>query len=167
MKAASFPAMTDPVEYREQRVNTESIARMVVHEAFILHRQFGPGLLEGAYETLLEIRLLGKGLQVERQRHFDIDFEGVVVPDAYRVDLLVEQRLVLDLKAVEKLAPVHFRQVLTYLKVLNLPLGLLINFGAATFKEGIHRVANDYYAFDARHGGKGDLTRRHKTEKAQ
>ena len=159
--------MSEPLEHREQLVNTESIARMVVHEAFNLHRRFGPGLLEGAYETLLEIRLLGKGLQVERQRYFDIDFEGVVVPDAYRVDLLVEQRLVLELKAVERLAPVHFRQVLTYLKVLNLPLGLLINFGAATFREGIHRVANDYYAFDAPQGEKGDLTQRHKTEKAQ
>ena len=148
-------------------MNIESVARLVVHEIFRLHRQFGPGLLEGAYETLLEIRLLGKGLKVERQKHFDIDFEGVVVPDVCRVDLLVEQRLVLELKAVERLAPVHFRQVLTYLKVLNLPLGLLINFGAATFKEGIHRVANDYYTSDARLGPKGDLTQRHKTEKAQ
>ena len=159
--------MDGPFEHREKRVNIESVARLVVHEIFRLHRQFGPGLLEGAYETLLEIRLRGKGLQVERQRHFDIDFEGIVVPDAYRVDLLVEQRLVLELKAVERLAPVHFGQVLTYLKVLNLPLGLLINFGAATFREGIHRVANDYYAFDPRHGERGDLTQRHKTEKAQ
>ena len=159
--------MNSRVICRERCVNTESIARVVVHEAFGLHRQFGPGLLEGAYETLLEIRLLGKGLRVERQRHFDIEFEGVAVPDAYRVDLLVEHRLVLEIKAVEKLAPVHFRQVLTYLKVLKLPLGLLINFGAATFREGIHRVALDYYAFDTRDGKKGDLTQRHKTEKAQ
>jgi GxxExxY protein len=148
-------------------MNTESVARIVVHEAFDLHRRFGPGLLEGAYETLLEIRLLGKGLRVERQRNFDIDFEGIVVPDAYRVDLFVEQCLVLELKAIEKLAPVHFKQVLTYLKVLNMPLGLLVNFGAATFREGIHRVANDYYAFEARHAQKGDLTQRHKVEKTQ
>jgi len=93
-------------------VNTEAVARIVVHEAFDLHRPFGPGLLEGAYETLLEIRLLGKGLRVDRQKHFNPDFEGIVMPDAYRVDLFVEQCL----------APVHFKQVLTYLKVLNLPL---------------------------------------------
>ena len=148
-------------------MNTEHIARTVVHEAFNLHRQFGPGLLEGAYETLLEIRLVGKGLKVERQKLLSIDFEGVLVPDAYRVDLLVESCLVLELKAVERLSPVHFRQVLTYLRLLNLPLGFLVNFGAASFREGIHRVANNYYAFAPRHGLKGDLTQRHKVENAQ
>ena len=145
-------------------MNIEAIARNVVHEGLELHRQFGPGLLEGAYETLLEIRLLGKGLKVERQRQFDINFDGVVVPNAYRIDLLVEGCLVLELKAIEKLAPIHFKQVLTYLKILKLPLGLLINFGAATFREGVHRVANNYYAFERQ---KGDLTQRHKVEKPQ
>jgi GxxExxY protein len=122
----------------------EQIARAVVHEAFELHREFGPGLLENVYETFLEIRLRAQGLQVERQKSVGLVFEGVEVKDAFRIDLLVEQRLVLELKSLERLAPVHFKQVLTYLKVLDLPLGLLVNFGAPLFKQGVHRVSNSH-----------------------
>jgi len=126
----------------------EETARIVVREGLELHRHFGPGLLEGAYETLLEIRLLGKGLRVERQKLFDVSYEGIVVPNAFRTDLLIDQCLVVELKSTEKLAPVHFKQVLTYLKVLNLPLGLLLNFGGATFKEGIHRLVNNHHSME-------------------
>lgn len=129
-------------------MHLEETARIVVFEGLELHRHFGPGLLEGAYETLLEIRLLGKGLKVERQKLFDLAYEGIVIPGAFRTDLLVEQSLVVELKSTEKLAPVHFKQVLTYLKVLNLPLGLLLNFGGATFKEGIHRLVNNHHSSD-------------------
>jgi GxxExxY protein len=154
MKAGSTPCRNERRKNREWSVRTEELARAVIREGLELHREFGPGLLEGVYETLLEIRLLGKGLQVERQRQFDVAYAGVIVPNGFRIDLLVEQTLVVELKSTEKLAPVHFKQVLTYLKILKLPLGLLVNFGAATFREGIHRVANDYRAFDDRSGKK-------------
>lgn len=91
----------------------EQIARAVVHEAFGLHRELGPGLLENVYEALLEIRLREQGLQVERQKSVGLVYEGVEIKEAFRVDLLVEQRLVLELKSLDKLAPVHFKQVLT------------------------------------------------------
>ena len=135
-------------------MHTEEIARSVVREGLELHREFGPGLLEGVYETLLEIRLLGKGLKVERQKPFGVTYAGVVVQNAFRIDLLVEQQIVVELKSSETLAPVHFKQVLTYLKILDLPLGLLVNFGAATFRDGIHRVANNYHAFAREPGPK-------------
>lgn len=125
-------------------MQVEELARIVVHEGLELHREFGPGLLESVYETLLEIRLVGKGLSVDRQKYFDVSYAGVVVPNAFRVDLLVEQSLVVELKSLEKVAPVHFKQALTYLKILDLPLGLLLNFGGATFKEGIHRLVNNH-----------------------
>ena len=130
----------------------EQIARAVVHEAFEIHREFGPGMLENVYEAFLEIRLREQGLQVERQKPVGLVFEGVEIKEAFRVDLLVEQRLVLELKSLDKLAPVHFKQVLTYLKILDLPLGLLVNFGAPMFKGGVHRVVNNHRTAAARSG---------------
>jgi GxxExxY protein len=130
----------------------EQIARAVVHEAFELHREFGPGLLENVYEAFLEIRLREQGMQVERQKSVGLVYEGVEIKEAFRVDLLVERRLVLELKSLDKLAPVHFKQVLTYLKILDLPLGLLVNFGAPMFKQGVHRVVNNHRTAAARTG---------------
>jgi iron complex transport system substrate-binding protein len=109
-------------------------------------------MLENVYEAFLEIRLREQGLQVERQKPVGLVFEGVEIKEAFRVDLLVEQRLVLELKSLDKLAPVHFKQVLTYLKILDLPLGLLVNFGAPMFKGGVHRVVNNHRTAAARSG---------------
>lgn len=81
---------------------------------------------------------------VERQKPVSFEFDGLQFDDAFRVDLLVERCVVVELKSVEALAPVHSKQVLTYLRLLNLPVGLLINFGAATMKEGLHRIVNNY-----------------------
>lgn len=85
-----------------------------------------------------------QGLRVERQKPIQIVFEDMYFDDAFRVDLLVERMVVVELKSIEKLAPVHSKQVLTYLRLLNLPVGLLINFGGATLKEGLHRIVNSY-----------------------
>lgn len=106
----------------------------------------GPGLLESAYEVLLCESLKEKGLSVERQRIIPIVFKGRVLDEAFRADLIVENRLLIELKSTERYAPVHAKQLLTYLRLMDLPLGFLMNFGAATFKEGVKRIANDYYA---------------------
>ena len=87
------------------------------------------------------------GLQVERQKSVTFDYEGIHFDDGLRVDLLVEGCLVVELKSVEKIAPVHAKQVLTYLRLMQLPLGLLINFGAGTFKDGVRRIANNHTDF--------------------
>lgn len=123
----------------------EFIARKVVDRGYHIHRDLGPGLLESAYEVLLAEALRQDGLFVERQVPLGLKYKGVVVDNAFRIDLLVEKGLVVEVKSVERLAPVHGKQVLTYLRVMHLPLGLLINFGQATFKDGLKRVANDYY----------------------
>jgi len=125
-------------------MNINETTRVVVDAAYGIHRRLGPGLLESVYEALLMKVLEGRGLRVRRQPSIPFEYEGVRVEDGFRVDLLVEECVVVELKSVEKLAPVHRKQVLTYLRVLDLPVGLLINFGAPTFKEGIHRIANTY-----------------------
>ncbi|WP_417593821.1 GxxExxY protein [Parasphingorhabdus sp.] len=124
----------------------ESIAKISIDCGFRLHRDIGPGLLESAYEILLFESLKEKGLSVERQRIIPIVFKGRVLDEAFRADLIVENRLLIELKSTERYAPVHAKQLLTYLRLMDLPLGFLMNFGAATFKEGVKRLANDYHA---------------------
>jgi len=123
-----------------QRLNR--ISGTVVNCAYRLHRKLGPGLLESVYETILERMLLRAGLRVERQKSISFEFEGMIFQDAFRIDLLVEGQVVVELKSVEKDQKVHGKQVLTYLKVLDLKLGLVINFGAPYLVDGIQRVAN-------------------------
>ncbi len=115
----------------------EELARIAVDCGFKVHTSLGPGLLESVYEVVLAHTLTQCGLRVQRQYPVPIIFEGIAFDEGFRADLLVEERLLIELKSVEQLAPVHSKQVLTYLRLLRLPLGLLINFGAPTFKEGI------------------------------
>ncbi|MBK7956034.1 MAG: GxxExxY protein [Candidatus Accumulibacter sp.] len=102
----------------------------------------GPGLLESVYEIVLARALEKRGFQVDRQKVIRFEYDGMVFEEGFRTDLLVEGRVIVELKSVEKLAPVHSKQVLTYLRLMNLPVGLLINFGASTLKEGLHRIVN-------------------------
>ena len=127
------------------RDHLEEITRRVVDCGYHLHRDLGPGLLESAYEALMQEMLRQAGLQVERQLAVPLRYRSVVVDNAFKIDLLVENQLVVELKSVEKLSAVHGKQVLTYLRLMDLPLGLLMNFGQATFKDGLRRIANDYY----------------------
>ncbi len=122
----------------------ETIARDVVHEAVKLHIRFGPGMLESTYKALLANALRKRGYLVEREKAVPLEHEGVRIREALRVDMLIAHSLVVELKSVEKLPPVHFKQVLTYLRLLQLPLGLLINFGEPTLKQGLHRILNGY-----------------------
>ncbi len=112
--------------------------------ALRLHRDLGPGLLESVYEAVLAGRLVAMGYTVARQRPIDIEFEGLRFEAAFRIDLLVDDRLVVEIKSVECLLPVHAKQLLTYLRLTKQPVGLLINFGGATLKEGVRRLVNNY-----------------------
>jgi GxxExxY protein len=121
----------------------DDITGEIINASIKLHRDLGPGLLESVYEAILANLLSRCGLMVERQKPICFEYDGISFDDAFRVDLLVERRVIVELKSVEKLAPVHSKQLLTYLRLMNLPVGLLINFGAATLKEGLHRVVNN------------------------
>jgi len=123
-------------------LSDEELATAVVDEAFRLHKDLGPGLLESVYSTLLAHRLAKRGLNVEREKHVIFEYDGVRFDQGFRVDLLVEGRVVVELKSVEQLHPSAFKQTLTYLRLMNLRIGLLINFGAPLFKEGIRRIVN-------------------------
>lgn len=125
-------------------MDDDSITAVVVDAALRIHRRVGPGLLETVYEALLARVLNSQGLLVARQKAVAFEIDGMQFHDGVRIDLLVADRIVVELKSVERLMPVHTKQVLTYLRVLNLPVGLLINFGGATLKEGLRRVVNDY-----------------------
>ncbi|NCO34639.1 MAG: Fe3+ hydroxamate ABC transporter substrate-binding protein [Armatimonadetes bacterium CG2_30_59_28] len=122
----------------------DEITGEIVDAAYKRHTRLGPGLLESVYETVLARELERRGLKVEWQKTVAFEFDGMHFEEGLRLDLLVEDRVVVELKSVENLAPVHFKQVLTYLRLLDLRVGLLINFGAATLKEGLHRIANKY-----------------------
>ena len=123
----------------------EAIAKISVDCGFHLHRDIGPSLLESVYEILLFESLKEKGLSVERQKIIPITFKGRVLEEAFRADLVVENQILIELKSTERSAPVHAKQVITYLRLMDLPLGFLMNFGAATFKDGLKRLANNYF----------------------
>ena len=120
-----------------------AITGQIVDVAVRLHTTIGPGLLESVYQAIMPGALEQRGLAVEPHRFVSFEFEGRRFDHGLRVDLLVESQVVVELKSVEVLAPVHPKQVLTYLRLLDLPVGLLLNFGAATMKEGIRRIVNN------------------------
>jgi iron complex transport system substrate-binding protein len=125
-------------------VEIDDLSGEVVDAAVRVHRELGPGLLESVYEMVIAGSLARRGLKVDRQKPIDIVFEGVRHPAAFRIDLLVEDKLLVEIKSVERLAPVHGKQLLTYLRLTDQPVGLLLNFSGATMKEGIRRVVNNY-----------------------
>jgi GxxExxY protein len=121
----------------------EELAAAVVNTAFHLHQDVGPGLLESVYETVLASRLEKQGLRIERQHPIPVLIDGISFNDGFRADIFVEQRLLVEIKSVERLSNIHFKQALTYVRLSNLPLGLLINFGGMMFKDNIKRIMND------------------------
>lgn len=122
----------------------DQISHDLIGVAMRLHSEIGPGLLESVYETLLAGRMSTMGYRVDRQRPISIVFDGIDFPEVARVDLLIEDQLVVEIKSVEKLHPVHAKQLLTYLRLLHMPVGLLINFGEMTLKQGIRRLVIDH-----------------------
>jgi iron complex transport system substrate-binding protein len=122
----------------------DQISGDVLDAAYRLHRDIGPGLLESVYEAILAAKLAAMGYRVERQRPADIEYEGLRFDGAFRIDLLIDERLIVEIKSVERLTPVHAKQLLTYLRLTRQPVGLLINFAGATLKEGVRRIVNDH-----------------------
>ena len=120
----------------------DAIASDVIADALHLHIALGPGLLESVYTVLLQKKLTERGYEVEREKPVPVTFEGVHFDMGFRADLIINGCFIVELKSVEKLAPVHSKQLLTYLRLTNTRLGLLINFGEELLKDGIKRVAN-------------------------
>lgn len=118
------------------------IASVVVDASLKVHRGLGPGLLESAYEVVLAKELRKRGLKVERQVTVAIMWDGESIDEGFRADLIVEGKFIIELKSFETLAKVHFRQLLTYLRLTDCRLGLLTNFDEVLIKDGIHRVVN-------------------------
>ncbi|WP_421772963.1 GxxExxY protein [Gracilimonas sp.] len=118
------------------------LSKTIIGTCIEIHRELGPGLLESVYEEVLFSELDEKGLHVQRQVSVPLLYKDIYFDTAYRLDLLVNNRVIIEIKAVESLAPVHYSQLLTYLKLSNKKLGLLINFNVKLLKEGIHRVVN-------------------------
>lgn len=126
--------------------NIDEVSGDVIDLAIRVHRALGPGLLENVYETVLASKLAEKGYPVSRQHPIGIEFEGTQFDVAFRADLLVDHRLIVEIKSIDRLAPIHAKQVLTYLRLTGHPVGLLINFGGETLKEGIKRLVNNHFA---------------------
>ena len=122
----------------------EQIVKLVIDTGLNVHIDVGPGLLESVYEAVLAKRLEHLGLKVDRQMPIKISIDGMIFPDAFRADIIVENKLLIELKSIDHLMPVHSKQVLTYLRLANLSIGLLMNFGEDTFKQGLKRLVNNH-----------------------
>lgn len=119
------------------------IAAKIVNTAYDIHVKLGPGLLESVYEEIMFYELVKQGLNVERQKAIPVIWDELKMEIGFRADLIVENKVILELKSVEKIAPVHPKQLLTYLKITGLKLGLLINFNEKLIKDGITRIVNN------------------------
>lgn len=127
--------------------SAESINRvtsLIIEAPIRIHRALGPGLLESAYLACLCFELTSMGMSIETQKSLPLVYRGVKVDCAYRADLIVDNMVIVEIKAQDSLAPIHGRQLLTYLRVADCPVGLILNFGAATLKEGIKRILNGF-----------------------
>ena len=154
----ALPAMSAPVaamyvgaivltqrhgEHRGDRVDERNtVTGAVIAAGVRIHRKLGPGLLESVYEVVLARDLVRLGFIVERQKAVSFEFEGTTFEEAFRPDLIINGAVVVEVKAARTLDPVFQRQLLTYVKIMNLRLGLVMNFGMATMKAGIRRIAN-------------------------
>ncbi len=126
------------------KAEDEELTRRIIGAAIEVHRALGPGLLESAYEVCLQHELVRAGLAVLRQVELPIRYEDVMLDAGYRLDLLVEDRVVIELKAVEKVLPIHEAQLITYLKLSGHPIGLLINFNVTKLVDGVTRRVMNY-----------------------
>ncbi|MGQ8337711.1 GxxExxY protein [Sunxiuqinia sp. A32] len=119
------------------------ISKIVVDAAFRIHQQLGPGLFESVYEEILNLELADKGMKVEKQKPIPVVWKGQKLDHGFRADLIINNKVIVEIKSIETLAPVHYKQLLTYLRLSDCKLGLLVNFNEALIKNGIHRVVNN------------------------
>lgn len=127
-----------------EREELDVISSSIIGAAIDVHRELGPGLLESAYEHCLAFELAERGHTVERQKLVSIKYKTTEVDAGFRLDLLVDQRIIVELKAVDVIAPIHKAQLMTYLKLTGLKAGLLMNFNVRILKQGLHRVVNNF-----------------------
>jgi iron complex transport system substrate-binding protein len=125
-------------------MENDDITGCIIDTAMKIHRDLGPGLLESVYEILLAKKLEHKGFKVLCQQNINFEYDGIFFKDSFRLDLLIEDKVIVELKAVEKLLPVHSKQLYTYLRLLKLEIGLLINFNEDLLKDGISRIVNNH-----------------------
>ena len=130
-----------------ERSRIEALIQLSFDHGMAIHQAVGPGLLESVYERVLADRLRTQGIKVDRQMPINIVVEGVTYPDAFRYDLLLDDILIIEIKSIERLGPIHHKQTLTYIRLMNLPFGLVLNFGTAMFRHGMRRVINDKYVW--------------------
>jgi GxxExxY protein len=119
------------------------IAKQIVDSAYKIHTTLGPGLFESVYEAVMAQELASRGIQVTRQQALPVVWENIHLEAGFRADLIVENKVIIEIKSVEAIAPVHRKQLLTYLRLANMRLGILINFDVELIKDGIRRVVND------------------------
>lgn len=131
--------------------NLENLIAAVIDHGFHLHSALGPGLLESAYEAFLSASFSEAGFHVEQQVAFPASYRSTTIQNAFRIDLLIERKLVVEIKSVERLAPVFQKQVLTYLRLTGLPVGLLINFSNPTYEGASRRVIDSRHAYQGQH----------------
>lgn len=124
-------------------MSENELSKIIVDVCYNIHVKLGPGLLESVYEAILYYELVKKGLKVERQKPLPLVWDNLRMDIGYRADIIVEDKVVVEIKSVEQIAPVHPKQVLTYLKISGCKLGLLINFNETLIKTGITRVVNN------------------------
>jgi GxxExxY protein len=132
------------IREEESAVSMHDLTARIIGACIEVHRELGPGLLESAYEECLCYELEHRGIQFARQQPLPVVYKGQRLDCAYVLDVVVEKSVILELKSVEKLLPIHEAQIITYLKLANLSLGLLINFNVYLLKSGIRRIANNY-----------------------
>ena len=120
------------------------ITKIIIDAAYKIHSTMGPGLLESAYQSIFVYELKKRGLSVESEKPMPVYYDSITLDMGYRADIIVENKVIIELKSVEKVAEVHKKQLLTYLRASGLQVGLLINFGAPLIKEGIFRIVNGF-----------------------
>jgi GxxExxY protein len=130
-------------EKKTKNISENEISKIIVDISYKIHTQLGPGLLESVYETILDYELTSRGLKVERQKSLHVIWNDAKMDIGFRADLIVENKVIIEVKSVEQIALVHPKQVLTYLKITGLKLGLLINFNEPLIKTGITRIVNN------------------------
>lgn len=123
-------------------MSENEISRIIVDVAYKIHIKLGPGLLESVYEAIMCHELIKRGLKVERQKPIPVIWDDITLDIGFRSDLIVEDKIIVELKSVETLSKVHSKQLLTYLKITDMKLGLLINFNEALIRDGIYRIVN-------------------------
>ncbi len=127
-----------------EREKLDRITESIIGDAIEVHRALGPGLLESAYEACLAFELVEHGLRIERQKALPVVYRDVKLDCGYRLDILVEDAVVVEIKAVDQIAPIHKAQLLSYLRLSKCPVGLLINFNVKVLKSGIIRMVNNF-----------------------